>query len=111
LKGVDGQAYNVVDDDIPTCAQYLRAYRRKVRKLRVVPVPYPLFKLGARVLLRYHQWSKGQLPAVFTPYVVHSMYRRFAYPNDKLKAIGWAQRVPTETGLERAFEELAGRSG
>ncbi len=111
LRGVDGQAYNVVDDDIPTCAQYLRAYRRRVGKLRVVPVPYPLFLLGARVLLRYHQWSKGQLPAVFTPYVVRSMYRRFDYPNDKLKAIGWQQRVATEAGLERAFEDLASRAG
>ena len=109
LGGTDGEAYNVVDDDIPTCSQYLGAYRRRVAKLRVLPVPYPLFMLGARVLLRYHRWSKGQLPAVFTPYVVRSMYRRFEYPNSKLKAIGWRQRVPTETGLDLAFDDLAGR--
>lgn len=107
LHGVDGAAYNVVDDDLPSCRQYLARYRREVSRMRVVPLPYPAFVLASRALVGYNRWSKGQLPAVFTPYVVRSMYRNFRYPNDALKALGWQPRVPTETGLRLAFESLA----
>jgi nucleoside-diphosphate-sugar epimerase len=107
LHGLDGAAYNVVDDDLPSCRQYLARYRREVSGMRVVPVPYPAFMLGSRALVAYNRWSKGQLPAVFTPYVVRSMYRHFRYPNAALKALGWQPRVSTDTGLRLALQALA----
>lgn len=107
LRGAPGSAYNVVDDDLPTCSQYLRAWQRSVGRLRVVPVPYWLFALGARGLVRYHRVSKGQLPAVFTPYVVRSMYRRLRYSNAALKSLGWGPRVSTQTGLARTFDHFS----
>lgn len=107
LHGVDGAAYNVVDDDLPSCRQYLARYRREVARMRVVPLPYPAFLVASKALVGYHRWSKGQLPAVFTPYVVRSMYRRFRYPNDALKALGWQPRVPTDIGLQRTFDAFA----
>jgi nucleoside-diphosphate-sugar epimerase len=108
LHGVDGRAYNVVDDELPSCSQYLRSYQARVGRLRVLPVPYWLFLLGSRCLVRYNRVSKGQLPAVFSPYVVRSMYRPFRHSNAALKALGWRQRVPTRAGMERTFEALAG---
>lgn len=111
LSGADGNAYNVVDDELPTCSQYLRGYQAGVGRMRVVPVPYWLFLLGSRLLVRYNTASKGQLPAVFTPYVVRSMYRRFGYPNAALKGLGWQQRIPTAEGLARTFRYFAGRAG
>jgi hypothetical protein len=53
----------------------------------------------------YHKRSKGQLPAIFTPYVVDSMYRPLRYSNAALKAIGWTQGVPTAEGMTRAFAD------
>lgn len=107
--GVDGHAYNVVDDALPSCRQYLAQYRANVGRLRVLPVPYWMLLQGSRWLQRYHRVSKGQLPAVFTPYVVRSMYRPFRHSNAALKAIGWQPRVSTAEGLRRTFEALAGR--
>ena len=107
MTAASGAIFNVVDDDLPTCRSYLREYRRRVRPLRVVPIPYWVLMLGARWLVSYHRRSKGQLPAVFTPYVVRSMYRRFRYSNDALKALGWQPLVPTREGLDRTFEHLA----
>jgi nucleoside-diphosphate-sugar epimerase len=104
LHAPAGSAYNVVDDDLPSCGAYLREYRRNVAPLRVVPVPYWIFMLGARFLRRYHRKSKGQLPAVFTPHVVRSMFRPLRYSNAALKSIGWTQRVPTREGMRRAFD-------
>jgi nucleoside-diphosphate-sugar epimerase len=101
-----GGIFNVVDDDLPTCSDYLRRYRREVRKLRVMRLPYWAFLLAARSLTRYSKRSNGQLPAVFTPYIVRSMYRPLRYDNTALKHIGWSQRIPTRNGLEMTFEHL-----
>jgi nucleoside-diphosphate-sugar epimerase len=95
--------YNLVDSELPTCTEYLKQFQSRVRSLRVLPVPYSLFMAGAKILDWYHVRSKGQLPALFTPYVVKSMYRPFKHRPNKLLSIGWRQPVPTKTGLERAF--------
>jgi nucleoside-diphosphate-sugar epimerase len=107
LRAPAGSAFNVVDDNLPTCADYLRQYRAQVEHVRVMPVPYRAFLFGARMLQRYHAASKGQLPAVFTPYVVRSMYRPLHYSNQALKAIGWTPKVSVAEGMQRTFESLA----
>jgi len=103
IKSPAGGVFSVVDDDLPTCSAYLKAYCAQVEKLRCIPLPYPLFMLASRMLVWYHKRSKGQLPALFTPYVVESMYKPLRYSNQALRAIGWTPRVPTAEGLSRAF--------
>lgn len=103
VKAHSGSAFNVVDDDLPTCQAYLQRYRREVQKLRCISVPYWAFLWGAGWLTRYHRRSKGQLPAVFTPYIVKSMYRPLRYTNAALKALGWQPRVTTAAGLDKSF--------
>lgn len=103
LHAPAGSAFNVVDDDLPSCGAYLAAYRRQVQSMRTLRVPYWAFLIGSRWLQRYHRASKGQLPAVFTPYVVRSMYRPVTYSNAALRAIGWKPGVSTSEAMERAF--------
>lgn len=105
LKATPGSVFNVVDDDLPTCSGYLRAYRRHVAPMRTLPVPYWALLLGSRYLVRYHRKSKGQLPAVFTPYVVRSMYRPLRYSNAALKQLGWKPAISTDEGLTRCFSQ------
>src|SRR5271170_914963 len=38
-KRAVGQVYNVHDDDLPTCRQYLRAYRKNVARIRSIFIP------------------------------------------------------------------------
>lgn len=106
LKATPGCVFNVVDDDLPTCAEYLSLYQRNVRRLRVLRIPYPLFLWGSKRLVAYFERSKGQLPAVFTPYVVRSMYRPLRYSNAALKALGWRPAVSTREGLESTWKAL-----
>jgi nucleoside-diphosphate-sugar epimerase len=101
-----GATFNVVDDGLPTCREYLRAYRQEVRPMRVMPIPYPVFLLGSALIEWYSNYSKGQLPAVFTPHVVRSMYRPLRYSNDALKSIGWRPVVDVRDGLARTFKAL-----
>jgi nucleoside-diphosphate-sugar epimerase len=100
----EGQTYNVVDDDLVTARQYLSRYRAEVKRLRVVPVPYPALQVLSRMVAAYSRWSKGQLPAIFTPYKTATSWKPTRFTNARLKALGWRPLVPTEEGLRRAFE-------
>jgi len=101
-----GEVYNVVDDDLPTARQYLKRYRREVEPLRVISLPLFATRLLSRLVAWYHRHSRGQLPAILTPYKTDNMWRSFRYDNAKLKSIGWSPAISTEEGLRRTFESL-----
>jgi nucleoside-diphosphate-sugar epimerase len=103
LRGEAGSIFNAVDDDLPTCGEYLRLYRRNVARVRVIPVPYPALMAMVKALGWYSRHSRGQIPAVLTPYIVRSMYRPLRYTNLRLKQIGWKQAVPTAAGVAESL--------
>jgi nucleoside-diphosphate-sugar epimerase/peptidoglycan/xylan/chitin deacetylase (PgdA/CDA1 family) len=98
-----GQVYNVHDDDLPTCREYLRAYKKHVTKIRSIPVPYFGVKLLSSLIAKYHRYSKGQLPAILTPYKAASLWGGNRFDNSKLHSLGWSQLVPTAEGMQRSF--------
>lgn len=100
-----GQVYNVVDDDLPTAAQYLRLYRREV-SIRSVRFPFFVTRLASASLERYHVFSRGQLPAVLTPYKSAALWKSFGFDNSKLKSIGWRPIISTDEGLRATFDYL-----
>ncbi|HEY4117326.1 MAG TPA: NAD-dependent epimerase/dehydratase family protein [Byssovorax sp.] len=104
-----GETYNVHDDDLPTCREYLRAYEARVKRLRKLPVPYPLLAVGSTLVERYHAWSKGQLPAVFTPYKAATSWGGNRFDNSKIKSLGARQIVSTDEAMRRTFDWLASR--
>jgi nucleoside-diphosphate-sugar epimerase len=102
----DGEAYNVIDDDLPSSREYLRRYRREVRRLRMLAVPYSMLVLISRAVAAYHRYSRGQLPAFFTPYRTAASWKGNSFSNAKLKSVGWQPLVPTVEGLSRTFAYL-----
>jgi nucleoside-diphosphate-sugar epimerase len=98
-----GQVYNVHDDDLPTCREYLRAYKKNVGNIRSVRVPYCVMKVLSKMVTKYNTYSQGQLPAVLTPYKVRNLWGGNRFSNAKLHSIGWNQLVPTAEGLRRSF--------
>jgi nucleoside-diphosphate-sugar epimerase len=103
-----GEAYNVHDDDLLSCRQYFRAYTRRVRRMRWVPVPYPALLALSWLLEKYHLRTKGKIGARarLNPYRVATHWKRVAFDNSKLKGLGWRPRVSTEEGMSRTFEWL-----
>jgi nucleoside-diphosphate-sugar epimerase len=101
-----GRVYNVVDDDLPTCAQYLRAYQKDVRRLRTLPVPYPMMQTLSWAIERYSRVTQGQLPAFFTPYRTATSWGGNRFSNDRLKGLGWRPLVSTAEGMRRTFSSL-----
>ncbi len=101
-----GQAFNVIDDDLPTSRAYLRRYRRDVAAMRTVPVPYAALRMVSRSVEWYHRYSRGQLPAVFTRYKTATLWKGTRFDNSKLKRLGWLPRVGTQQGLTASFAWL-----
>jgi len=100
----EGEVYNVHDDDLPTAHAYLQAYRRSVRRMPYITIPYFVTQWISRAVKAYHSHSKGQLPDVFTPYKSASAWKGNTFDNAKVKSIGWGQLVSTREGMTRTFD-------
>jgi nucleoside-diphosphate-sugar epimerase len=103
-KGVEGEIFNVVDDNLPTSRKFLRLYKRKVKPLRSIFIPhfvsYPLCYMWER----YSEWSEGQLPPAFNRRRWHTEWKKTRYSNEKLKKkLDWTPKVSMSEGLERYF--------
>ncbi len=53
VKGVDGEVFNIVDDDLPSSRAFLRLYKKNVRKFRSVYVPHALSYLFCLLWEKY----------------------------------------------------------
>lgn len=104
VRGVDGEIFNVVDDDLPTSRQFLRAYKENVRRFKSVYVPHAVSYALCYLWEKYSVWSEGQLLPAFNRRRWHAYWKKTRYGNQKLKTrLGWAPRVPTAEGMQRYF--------
>ena len=104
-KGIEGEVFNVVDDNLPSSRQYLRQYKRNVRRFRSLYVPHVLSYVLCYLWERYCDWSEGQLPLAFNRKRWHAYWKRTRYSNEKLKSrLGWVPRVPMQEAFRRHFE-------
>lgn len=101
-----GQIYNVIDDDLPTAKEYLAQYRQLVRPIPYVTVPWVATRILSWAVDTYHQRSRGQLPAVLTPYKSAANWKGQTFDNKKLKSIGYQPLISTAEGLKRHFDYL-----
>ncbi len=102
----DGDVYNVHDDELITCDEYLRRYRAEVGPIRTLRSPYVATMLLSRAVEWYHRHSRGQLPPIFTPYKTRTMWKGNRFSNAKLHALGFSPIVTTDEGLRRTFQYL-----
>ncbi len=101
-----GQVYNVHDDALPTAAGYLRAYKKQVRPIRSIRLPYFITRMLAAALESYHRRSQGQLPAIITRYKAAAAWGGNTFSNAKLHALGWQQLVATPDAMAKTLMSL-----
>ncbi|MBZ5723511.1 MAG: NAD(P)-dependent oxidoreductase [Acidobacteriia bacterium] len=107
-KGVAGEVFNVVDDDLPSSRQFLRQYKRSVGPFHSLWVPPAVSYALCYLWERYAAWSEGQLPPLFNRRRWYANWNKARYSNEKLKSlVGWAPKVPTAEGLMRYFDSCS----
>jgi nucleoside-diphosphate-sugar epimerase len=105
IEGVDGEVFNVVDDDLPSSRQFLRLYKQNVARFTSLYVPHVVSYALCSLWERYSTWSHGQLPPVFNRNRWHSNWKKTYYSNHKLRArLGWEPKISTAEGLAYYFE-------
>lgn len=103
--GVDGEVFNVVDDDLPSSRKVLREYKKNVRSFRSLYLPHAVSFALCYLWERYAASSQGQLPCAFNRRRWYAYWKRTRYTNDKLKTrLGWTPKVSSAEGLRRFFE-------
>jgi nucleoside-diphosphate-sugar epimerase len=92
--GVDGEIFNIVDDELLTSSQFLRAYKARVKPFFSIRIPYALAYSACLLWEKYCKWSKGQLPPAFNRRRCAAEWKRNRFSNEKLrKRLGWKPRV------------------
>lgn len=103
--GIEGEVFNVVDDELPSSRTFLRLYKNRVKRFRSLYLPPPLSYLFCLLWEQYSARSHGQMPATFNRKKWHKFWKRTKYSNEKVKTmLDWQPRVPTSEGLRRYFE-------
>ena len=108
--GIDGEVFNVVDDDLPTSRRFLRLYKRNVRAFRSIYLPKAVSYGLSSLWEWYSNWSKGQLPPAYNRRGWYANWKKTRYSNEKLKRrLGWAPVVSTADGFESYFQSCRER--
>ena len=101
VQGIDGESFNIVDDDLPSSRRFLRMYKKNVRSFRSIYVPHVVSHALCRFWERYSRKSEGQLPLAFSDGRWYVEWRNTRYSNRKLKTmLGWTPKVSTSEGLK-----------
>jgi nucleoside-diphosphate-sugar epimerase len=104
-EGIDGDTFNIVDDDLPSSRQFLRLYKKNVKQFTSLYVPHIVSYALCYLWEQYSYWSDGQLPPVFNRRRWHAYWKKTRYSNEKLKLrVGWTPKVSMAEGLRRYFE-------
>jgi nucleoside-diphosphate-sugar epimerase len=104
-RGVEGEVFNIVDDDLPSSRQFLRLHKRNVARFNSVYLPHLASHSLCWMWEKCSKWSEGQLPPSFNLRRWHALWKKTRYSNEKLKTrVGWIPKISTGDGLRRYFE-------
>lgn len=105
IPGIEGEDFNIVDDDLPASSEFLNLYKRRVKNFKSVYIPKFMSYLLCFAWEKYSRLSRNQLPPVFNRYRWHANWKGTTYTNHKLKErTNWHQIIPSRQGYEYYFD-------
>jgi nucleoside-diphosphate-sugar epimerase len=103
VPGIEGEVFNVVDDELLTSRQFLRAVKKQTGMPFSIPMPYFVTYALCVLWEKYSHWSRGQLPPVFNRRRCAAEWKDQKFSNAKLRQrLGWKPRVPLSNAM-RSF--------
>lgn len=111
-QGIEGEVFNIIDDNLPTSREFLRSYKKHVNRFASLYIPYKLFYVLCSLWEYYAKWSKEQLPPVFNRRMCSIYWKGNVYTNAKAKImLGWVPKVDFSEALKRyyAYQKEGGR--
>lgn len=110
VPGVEGEVFNVVDDNPMSSRRFLRQYKKNVRSFRSFYVPHICSYLMCWLWERYSARSEGQLPPVFNRRRWSAFWKSTSYSNQHIKhRLQWNPSVSMKEGMRRYFEACRAR--
>jgi len=103
-KNIKGEVFHITDDNLPTSREIMNLYKKKVKSIKTIPLPYPMLRLGSKLNQVYSERTYDHIPAVFTPYKVDTMWKGHSYSNKKAKELlGWSPHVSMKDALNKTL--------
>ena len=98
--GIDGEVFNVVDDELLSGRQFLELYKAKLERSSV-RIPYVAAYGLCFLWEKYAKWSNGQLPAVFNRRRCAAEWKGNRYSNQRLhERLDWKPRVAMKEAMD-----------
>lgn len=92
--GVEGEVFNVVDDERLTSAEFLRACKKRAKPFFSITVPFFIANAMCGLWENFSKRRQGQLPPVFNRRRAAADWKGNRYTNKKLhERLGWKPRV------------------
>lgn len=111
-KGIEGEVFNIVDDELPTSKSFLGMYKKNVKALVSLSIPYWLTYWLCFLWEKYSKWSCGQIPPVFNRRRCIIEWRGNRYTNEKAKTLlGWHPKIGFEEAARRYFDYQLSKTG
>lgn len=106
VPGIDGETFNIVDDERLTSAQFLRAYKRRV-KMFSIRLPYAAAYALCSAWEAYSRRSGGQLPPAFNRRRCAAEWKGNRFSNRKLREkVGWTPRIGIDEAMKRFLDQF-----
>jgi nucleoside-diphosphate-sugar epimerase len=107
---VDGEVINIVDDDLPTQADYVKSVGALEATPSALLVPLPVMKVFASAVAAINRRvfdGRMKVPSIALPDQVDARFKPFDYRNDKAKRLlGWTPRFDLQAALRRSTSSL-----
>ncbi len=104
---VAGEVINIVDDDLPTQAEYVAAVAARTDVPASDTVPWPVVRTGAEVLAAVNRTllsGRAKFPGIAVPDRLYARFKPLRYSNDKARRLlGWRPRHGLIDGIERSL--------
>jgi nucleoside-diphosphate-sugar epimerase len=106
-RGIDGEVFNVVDDNLLTSRQFLQAYQQRTGHVRTIRIPYGVASGLCRLWERYSKRSRGQLPPAFNRRRCAAEWKGNRFSNQKLRQrLGWRPKVEMSEAMTLFLDQF-----